>query len=291
MTISILIPTYNYNACKLVIDMHEQAKAENIDAEVLVGDDASTSETEWMKEVEAIDGIRVLHSEKNVGRACIRNMMAKEAKGKWLLFVDADAQLPPQFSLKKSLDAGFGAPVVCGGLYHPSVNPNPDATLRYKYERNADSHRSAEVRNRRPHRQLSTFNLLVRRDVFMNIRFDEHLKEYGYEDTLFGVRLGYDGIPVAHIDNPLIHVGMDTNAEFLHKTETAMHALKRIYTFMPRDYGIMGAVSTLERWHMIWAMRGFYQVFRKPMRYNLLSKHPNLFIFKLYKLGYFLSIE
>ena len=290
MTLSVLIPTYNYNARALVLSMHEQAKAENIEAEVVVGDDASIAETAWMDELAQVEGIRIIHAEQHLGRTRICNLIAREAQGKWLLFVDADAVIPDDFSLKRSIDAGFGAPVVCGGLYHPDVNPNPEGTLRYKYERNADRHRSAEVRSKHPHRKLSTFNLLVRRDVFMNIRFDERCKEYGYEDTLFGVRLGCDGIPIAHIDNPLMHMGIDSNAEFLAKTETAMKTLRRIYHIMPRDFGLMGAVYKLQRFHLTWAMRLFYQLFRKPMRANLLSHHPNLFIFKLYKLGYFLSL-
>jgi len=290
MTLSVLIPTYNYNARALVLSMLEQAKAEHIEAEVVVGDDASTTEKAWMDELAHVEGVRIIHAEQRLGRARICNRMAHEAQGKWLLIVDADALIPDDFSLKRSLDAGFGAPVVCGGLYHPDVNPNPEGTLRYKYERNADRHRSAEVRNQHPHRKLSTFNLLVRRDVFMNIRFDERCTEYGYEDTLFGVQLGYDGIPIAHIDNPLIHNGIDSNEEFLAKSETAMKTLRRIHQLMPRDFGIMGAVYKLKRLHLTWAMRLFYKLFHKPMRTNLLSHHPNLFVFKLYKLGYFLSL-
>lgn len=289
MTLSVLIPTYNYNARALVLSMVEQAKAERIDAEVIVGDDASTSETAWMEDVASVEGVRIIHADHNLGRARIRNLLALEAQGKWLLFVDADAMMPDAFSLTMYVKAGFEAPVVCGGMYTPDVNPNPAATLRYKYERNADRHRSALVRSRHPHRQISTFNLLVRRDVFLAIRFDEQCTEYGYEDTLFGINLGNDGIPIAHIDNPLVHMGMEPNAEFLAKTEKAMLTLRRIASIMPRDFGIIGAASKLRRLHLTWAMRLFYSIFRKPMRSNLLSHHPNLFIFKLYKLGYFLT--
>lgn len=290
MTLSVLIPTFNYNARALVVSMLELAKAEGIDADVVVGDDASTAETAWMDEVERELGVRVVHSAHNLGRARICNLIADESTGEWLLIVDADAAVPDDFSLKKYLDAGAAAPVVCGGLYHPDVNPNPEATLRYKYERNADRHRSAEIRNRHPHRKLSTFNLLVRRDVFMNTRFDERCTEYGYEDALFGVQLGYEGIPIMHIDNPLVHMGLDTNQEFLAKTETAMCTLQRIADLMPHDIGVMGTVHKLQQWHLTGAVRAFYKLFRKPMRSNLLSHHPSLFIFKLYKLGYFLSL-
>ena len=290
MTLSVLIPTYNFNARALVLSLVKQANIESIDAEVVVGDDASTQETAWMNEVASQPGVRIIHADHNLGRAYICNLMAREAQGKWLLFVDADAVVPKEFTFTKSLKAGFEAPVVCGGLYHPDVNPNPEATLRYRYERNADRHRSALVRSQHPHRQLSTFNLLVRRDIFLNILFDERCTEYGYEDALFGVQLGNKGIPIAHIDNPLVHMGLDTNAEFLQKTETAMRTLQRISHIMPRDAGVVGAARCLSRWHLTWAMRLFYKVFRKPIQANLLSHHPSLFLFKLYKLGYFLSL-
>ena len=290
MTLSILIPTYNYNARALVIALAALSKAEHIDAEVIVGDDASTVETAWMDEVDRYDCVHIIHARQNMGRAHICNLLASKAQGEWLLIVDADAAVPDEFLLSRYLDAGDAASVICGGLYHPRINPNPEATLRYKYECNADLYRSAAVRRQHPHRQLSTFNLLVRRDVFMDIRFDERCTEYGYEDALFGVQLGKLGIPISHIDNPLVHMGLDTNAEFLKKTETALHTMQRIAHLMPGDFGLMGAVNKLQRWHLTWAMRLFYKLFRKPMRANLLSHHPNLFIFKLYKLGYFLSL-
>ena len=290
MTLSVLIPTYNYDAHALVHAMVRLAKVESIDAEVIVGDDASTSETEWMSEVEHEEGVRVIHAPTNLGRARIRNFLADAAEGEWLLIVDADAAVPETFSLKKYLEAGAAAPVVCGGLYHPDVNPNPEATLRYKYERNADRYRAATVRSQHPHRKLSTFNLLVRRDVFLTIRFDERCTDYGYEDALFGAQLGVRGIPVAHIDNPLVHMGLESNWVFLAKTETAMHTLHRIGHLMPHDFGILHAVHQLQRYHLTGVVRWFYRIFHQPMRANLLSHSPSLLIFKLYKLGFFLSI-
>lgn len=290
ITLSILIPTYNYNALSFVRAMVHQAEAECIDAEVIVGDDGSTEETAWMDEAEQMKHVRIIHAEENIGRARIRNLMADESQGEWLLFVDADAAIPNTFSLKKGLEAGLGAPVVCGGLYHPDINPNPEATLRYTYERQADLQRSAQVRSRHPYSQLSTFNLLVRRDVFMTIRFDERCTDYGYEDTLFGMLLGNDNIPVAHIDNPLVHTGLDSNIDFLKKTETAMHTLHHISHIMQHGSRLLCTVRKLRCLHLTWAMRLFYHLFRRPMRSNLLGSHPNLFVFKLYKLGYFLDI-
>jgi len=291
MTLSILIPTYNYNARALVEALYQLMQREHIDGEIIVGDDASTCETGWFAEVERIHGVHVIHAPQNMGRAYMCNLLASEAQGKWLLIVDADAAVPDEFSLRRYLDAGSEAAVVCGGLYHPHINPHPEATLRYQYERAADKRRHAAVRRQHPHRQLSTFNLLVRRDVFMDIRFDERCTEYGYEDALFGIQLGNHDIPIQHIDNPLIHTGLDSNAEFLKKTETALHTLRRIAHIMPHDFGLLAAVHKLQRWHLTWAMRFIYKLFRKPVRTNLLSRHPLLPLFQFYKLGYYLCLK
>lgn len=291
MTLSILIPTYNYNARALVEALYQRMQRENIDGEIIVGDDASTCETEWYAEVESLPCVHLIHAQQNMGRAYMCNLLASNAQGTWLLIVDADAAVPEEFSLSRYLDVSDVEAVVCGGLYHPSINPHPEATLRYKYERAADKKRSARERMRHPHRQLSTFNLLVRRDVFMEIRFDERCTEYGYEDALFGIQLGNHGIPILHIDNPLVHTGLDSNAEFLKKTETALHTLQRIAHIMPRDFGLLAAVHQLQRWHLTWVIRFFYRLFRKPIRANLLSQHPLLPLFQLYKLGYYVCIQ
>lgn len=289
MRLSILIPNYNYNAQKLVEELHRLAKTEDVDAEIIIGDDASTKETEWYHEVERLDNVHVMRETTNQGRAAIRNHLGLAAQGQWLWYIDADAQVPSDFSLKAGLEAGALSPVVCGGLLHPATNPNPKGTLRYKYEREADKKRSAMQRMKHPHRRLSTFNLLMRREVFLRERFDERCNKYGYEDVLFGVQLARRHIPVSHIDNPLIHIGIDTNKDFLEKTEIAMQSLYKVENMMPREgNGIVGIARRLRRWHLDVPVRGLFKMFRAPIRANLLSSHPLLFLFQFYKLGYYL---
>ena len=53
---------------------------------------------------------------------------------------------------------------------------------------------------------LSHFNLLAPKDIFQKIAFNEKLNGYGHEDTLFGVELKKEGVTMAHIDNPIIHL-------------------------------------------------------------------------------------
>ena len=169
------------------------------------------------------------------------------------------------------------------------MNPCPEATLRYAYEHAADRHRSAAERNCNAYAHLSTFNLLVRRDIFQTIRFDETCQDYGYEDALFGVELRQRGIAILHIDNPLVHMGLESNAEYLHKSETALRTLRQLQGRMCGYSHVENTALRLQRWHLAWAVRLFYKIFRRPMRHNLLGPHPNLTLFSLYKLGYFLT--
>ena len=51
----------------------------------------------------------------------------------------------------------------------------------------------------------------------------------------------------------------------------------------------LGVPEALQRCHLAWTMRLFYKLFHRPIRRNLLGPRPCLTLFKLYKLGYYLT--
>lgn len=289
MTLSILIPTYNYDARILVIAMLQRLTDEGVDGEVVVGDDASTAPMTWLDEVAALPHVRLLRSDTNLGRARNLNRMAEAAQGEWLLITDCDARMEDDFSLRAYLAATAQVLVVCGGLRHPQVNPCPEATLRYKYERDADTRRSASIRKEHPYHQLSTFNLLIKREEFLSVRFDDACTEYGYEDTLFGAELEQRGIAIEHIDNPLVHEGLESNEVYLKKTETALHTLYKLGNRMKGHSMVVDTATRLQRWGLTGVVKTVYRLLRKSLRRNLLGNSPSLSAFKFYKLGYFLA--
>src|SRR5664280_2270410 len=94
MKISLLIPVYDYDIVALVHSMKSAMVKVPELFEILIGDDGSSNEySEKYRSLEG-DGVRIIRSEKNIGRAAIRNRLALEAKGDFFLFVDADAMLP-----------------------------------------------------------------------------------------------------------------------------------------------------------------------------------------------------
>ncbi len=290
--LSVLIPVWNYDCRQLVEAMRRSCEAWGGTSEIVVCDDASTDTQLSLRNERGVRaaGARFVRNERNMGRARTRNLLADEARGTWMLVVDCDAAVPADFSIARYMAAAERADCVCGGLRHPSANPNPAATLRYRYERDADRRRAAAIRQRHPYDQLSTFNLLMRREVFMQVRFDEECREYGYEDALLGVELERRGVEVLHIDNPLVHCGLEANDVYLRKAEAALRTLRGLGGRMRGHSRVENAADRLRRWHVAWAARLAHRALGGLMRRNLLGAHPSLLVFSAYKLGYYLNL-
>jgi glycosyltransferase involved in cell wall biosynthesis len=290
--LSILIPTYNHTCYQLVADLHKQAEQLDIPYEIIVAEDGSRSQVSIIAnhKIEELSHCRHLIRKENVGRAAIRNMMAQEAIYNWILFIDSDAKVENPDFLHTLLKYIGKADVIAGGLKHQEENHDPHKSLRFKYEKAADRHRSAAERSLTPYERFTPFNVLMRRSTFLCIRFDENCKEYGYEDALFGVELERRGISILHIDNTLLHNGLDTNEAFLDKSETALRTLKGLNGKMESHSHVGRAYQRICRWRMGWCLRGFHRLFGGLLRRNLLSKHPSLLLFSMYKLGYYATL-
>ncbi|MDO4171107.1 MAG: glycosyltransferase family 2 protein [Prevotellaceae bacterium] len=294
--LSVLIPTYNYDCYLLADCMQRQLQASRRDYELIVVEDGSDDVPSMMSNsrVAELPYCRYIRRKDNVGRAAIKNFLAREAKGDWLLYMDSDAAVTEIFyitRLLQAVDTAGTVGVIMGGLRHEKAMPSREVSLRHRYERAADRHRSAANRSRHPYRNVTSFNLCVRRDVMLDIPFDERCRNYGYEDALFGVMLKERGVEVLHIDNPLVHLGLEPNAVFLEKTETALRTLDSLGMRMLPYSHVGRTMQRLRRWRMAWAVRRMYSAFGGAMRRNLLGKRPCLTVFALYKLGYLCALQ
>lgn len=293
MQLSVLIPTHDYTCYKLVYDLQKQAEQLGIEYEIILAEDGSRYPVSMIANLKVKDlpGCYYMRQEQGLGPAGIRNMLAEKAKGEWIVFIDSDAKVESDDFLKNYIEAQDQADVIVGGIKTLDAHLNPEVSLRYRYETNADRHRGAEVRNKDPYAHFSTFNFMIRRSVFMQIMFDRECKDYGYEDALFGVELQTRGVGLVHIDNPLTHMGLDTNAVFLRKTETALRSLKGLNGRMRGKSHVENACNKVASLHLAWMSRLAFRMFGGLMKRNLLSANPSLFIFKLYKLGYYSTIN
>lgn len=294
--LSICIPVYNYNIVQLVNDLHNQAERLHIDYEIQIFDDGSQSLfKEENREVVNLSNVKYRELEYNVGRSAIRNLLANEAQYSYLIFMDCDAEVCSSDYLKKYLDSCEPEIVCYGGRVHPDVCPDDEHRLRWLYGRTREDI-PAKEREASPNESFITFNFLIDKSIFKLISFDERLKTYGHEDTLFGIELFNHGIIVKHIDNPLCHVGLETSRSFIDQTESSICNLVMIQNQFYMKDKFTNAVKLL-RVHNKLMKIGlnkigslFFSTFRERLLRNLLGKKPSLLCFDLYKLGYLCSV-
>ncbi len=284
INLSILIPTHNYDCTALVKDLAKQMPK---DAELIVADDGSTDHAcvATLETINTIPQCRLWKAEKNMGRSAIRNKLAEIAKGQWLIFIDSDAQVWNEHYLQHYLES-TSSDVICGGVMSPEQCPSPSVSLRYRYEKHFWDKHLASVRSQRPYDNFTAFNFMIRRELFLKIQFSDKIKGYGHEDTLFGQELCKRHIPIAHINNELIHAGLDSNAEYLRKTEESILSLKGHSEELYGKSALLDTYGRIEHYGAAPLLRLWHKCFAKLEKANLCSSRPNLLVFKIYKLGY-----
>jgi GT2 family glycosyltransferase len=295
MKISLLIPVLDYDIVALVYSMKDAMGKVPELCEILIGDDGSSPEFgEKYRSLET-DNVRVISSGKNIGRASIRNKLALEAKGDFFLFIDADVVLPgtAEAYILKWLPFTGKARVICGGiLYHEGAPGDPDKILRWKYGRLREQ-KNAFERNKHPHAGFSTFNVLIERSVFSKIRFNEELKQYGHEDTLLGYQLKKAGIEILHIDNGLIHEGLESNRDFLNKTKLGIENLSKLYDKVTDKNAFSDTVTILRIYNKLKyfgltrILAAVFIRYRERMEIRLDSSEISLLLFGFYKMCMF----
>jgi glycosyltransferase involved in cell wall biosynthesis len=299
MKISLLVPVYDYDIVALVHSMKSAMDKVPELCEILIGDDGSSPDFREKYQSLEGNGVRLIIADKNIGRAAIRNRLALEATGDYFLFIDADAMLPgtadaylnrwiPMLELSRVLSGGV--------LYHESPPGDPDKLLRWKYGKWREQRKASE-RNKHPHAGFSTFNILIERSVFSKIHFNEELKQYGHEDTLFGYQLKKAGIGILHVDNGLIHEGLESNREFLNKTKLGIENLSKLYdtvtdkkTFS-ETVRILRIYNKLKFFRLTRIMAGIFIRFRERMEIRLDSSDISLRLFGFYKMSMFCTFR
>lgn len=292
--ISICIPVYNHNVCPLVRTLTEQACALDTDVELVCIDDCSSESYRKQNQPIASFGTYI-QLEENIGRARIRNLFLEHTHGDYLLFLDNDMIVGDGF-LKAYADTLTKSPsVVVGGVAYNAGQYDKRHALRYRYGRHVES-RPASVRSCSPYRSFMTGNFMIRRDVLQSIGFDTRINGYGHEDTLFGYRLQQHAIPVLHIDNPAVNSGVETNDEFLAKTEEAVDNLAAIYAFMQDNPSfctsvrLLAAYERLRRLRLVRPARSLFRCTKRCLRRHLLGgSKSSLCCFNAYKLGLFIE--
>ncbi len=289
--ISILVSIYNHDPSSLVQDLLAQIKNSDYPFEILVGNDGSDSKfMPVLRLLDKLPGVRCIHAEKNMGRSKIRNKLASLAKHPYLLFIDGDARVCSDIFILSYLEQAESDKVICGGTgYSNEVPGKKEEYLRWKYGISREA-KTARQRSIRPYISFSSFNFFMPAEIFREIRFNENILRYGHEDTVFGIELEQKNIPVIHIDNQLIHTGLDTAEIFLKKTRESLINLKELVKSYEHTEDLIRHIRLLNRYRKIrkWGLHHLltiiYRVAENSIHKNLTGFAPSLALLDLYKL-------
>jgi hypothetical protein len=258
-------------------------------------EDGSTLFLEDNKTVAALPFCRYVPLKNNIGRAAIRNRLADEAKYEHLLFLDCDSEICSNHFIRKYLPFCNENSVVLGGRIYRN-NIEPQYSLLWKYGRQKERNDAKNLKRRKNYSVFTSPNFLISKSVFCNIRFDETIKGYGHEDTVFGIMLGRANAEFKYIDNPVIHSGIEDNTAFIRKTEDALRNLYSLYLSgryrgLEKESRILSYYIGLKRFGLTHAAAAAHRIFGKLILKNLLGKNPSLQLFDAYKLGILCSFN
>jgi len=291
--LSILIPVYNYDITDLVLDLQQQCSSCEIDFEIRCYDDGSEFFfNEKNKNISSVENVTYVELKENIGRSKIRNSLAEDAKFEQLLFMDCDSSLPSKSFIKNYIKHAHPDQVIYGGRCYQLEPPsNKDFYLRWIYgiQRESTPYHKRQIE---PYKSFMTNNFMVPKSIYLNIQLDETIQGYGHEDTLFGIELKKNKVPILHIDNPLRHDGLETANEFIDKTKEGIRNLYQL----KKDRKISSGVKLLMTYKTIKSIgmvKKTLKEFKKrenAILDNLKSSQPKIRQFDLFKIGYLLEI-
>lgn len=287
--VSILIPVYNQDVTALVQMLADQCARLAVRYEILLYDDGSEEKYKLINRTLAHNAdVRYVELPDNIGRAAIRNRLASDARYDYLLLLDNDC-LPtsPNF-IYNYLKAGHKSEVVIGGVTYASKAPDKAYRLHWKYGKLRGA-KSAKGRQTEPYSGIYLCNALIRRDVFLYFPLREELKRYGHEDTVFAGELRENKIHIKHIDNPVVHLGLEKTPAMMAKAGDAVANLVQLYhkgegvehLKLVRMFEVLGNLRLLNAYTLV------FSKVEKSVLQNLYSGNPNLLLFDLYRLYLF----
>lgn len=289
-TLSVCIPIYNSDVRALVNSLCAQIAAlpdANID--IVLIDDASAPEFKQCNMFSEA-AVKYYALPQNIGRSRIRNAFLKHTDADYLLFIDGDSTIQDPLFIKNYADylTQQSIEVLVGASVYQNHKPNRAQRLRWSYSTQRES-LDFHSRTQNHHIGFKTNNFIIRRSVLLQIPFDERLSGYGHEDTLLGLQLAAQQIPIAHIDNPVWNLKLDTNAEFLSKTDSALKNLLWLADNYPTlrlfEHNRLLQLHLKSKRHVVFKLLLGLSTSTIPiLGYLLKTGYAPLFLFDLYRL-------
>lgn len=273
-------------------DLWQQCKATGVPFEILCFDDGS--EAHFKEKNRQINQAEIRYHEmpRNLGRSAIRNALGRAAQYHYFLFMDCDSKVVKTDFIKTYILHLSPDTLLYGGRSYSMQKPvNEALNLHWKYGAQREQ-TTAHQRRANPWGSFMTNNFLVPKSIFLENTFDETLRQYGHEDTLFGLQLAAKNIRILHLDNPLEHIGLETATHFLQKTEQGiqnLHALWQRGTSI--DTKLLRYFQKIKKYKAVGLMAPAFVFSKSWLIKHLTGSQPILLFFDLYKLGYLCFLE
>lgn len=290
--LSICIPVFNWDVRDLVRSVHQQCTKAKINFEILVVDDCSTKkELKYANSSLELSYYKFIGLEENVGNAEARNILARSAVNNWLLFLDSD-MMPAhdnfiELYLKEIQADDFD--ILSGGIVYEENVAN-----EYKLKWIHGKQTEEQIENKDPYLEIRGNNFLVRKEIFLQNPFGGLPESYGYVDTHFGLKLKMSKARVKIIQNPCIHLGLETNEQFVKKYRFSVRNAFWLHHHHPEMADNLRLIQTykkINKWGLVKPIGFLFSFTENLMLKNLHSKNPSLFVFQLYKLGYISTLK
>lgn len=291
--VSVLIPIYNFDVRPLVRQLVEDLDADQLVGEIVCLDDCSDTIFKQLNhELSTYSKVRYMESETNLGRSAIRNTLYREAKYEWLLFLDCDMMVRQHGVFKRYLSAvDKGVKVVYGGTSYGSRPKDSNLLLHWIYGSERECV-PALKRNKNPYGTFKTNNFFIHKSVIGTVGFDETVKGYGHEDTLFALELKRQGIALTHIENTLEHLGLEQKEVFLQKQRNAIENLAVLYQKgqLGDEIRLIKVYHKAKRFGLLFLVKLLYLKDESRLLKNLISNAPQITNLDRLKLRWFLNL-
>ena len=287
--LSILIPTFNYNAYPLALELERQALKSGINFELVCIDDGSFSPLiSQNQNINTLTNCQFIDAKQNKGRTGLRQHLGEKASYDWLLFLDADVMPKNENFIQNYVDLlSKDYDAVYGGFAYKSENLNDDYSLRWTFGK-AKEEVDAVIRNQKPYKIVISGNFLIKKRVFISLNSKIKGNSYGY-DNYFGALLKTQRCKVNHINNEVYHLGLDKNSDYLNKVEQSIETLLKLYKkndIIESDNDLLKAFIVLRKLKFHYVFSSIFKCRKTSLTKNLLSANPSVKTLQFYKLGY-----
>jgi len=291
MKVSVCIPVYQQDIRALILGLSHEIVQHSLAIEICLIDYGSKKSIRTLNREIAKCCSLFLELEQNIGRSAIRNLFWEQAKGDYLLFLDCDiAPISPSF-LRNYLKAinQSKSKLICGGHQYPQEKPEKAYRLKWL----VGKHRESRPINKRKICGWKSFmpsNFIIEKKLFANVKFDERLKGYGHEDSLFAFKLFEIGIISEHIHNPVLITDKEDNEVFLEKTKQGVKNLAHVNALVNQSKAftngirLLWVLSILEKLKIRTAISLFLSPLEPILEKGLKTGNLGLFSFDLFKL-------